>query len=168
MKQLFKITSLLLVLVPSVLLASELGKGKVKAPNFRLTDITSGKQVSLSDYRGKVVYLDFWASWCGPCRKSFPAMQAIYDAKKQQGFEVVTINLDENSKLGQNFLNEFPVTFTNLFDAQKTTPEAYQVSSMPSSYLIDRSGNIRLAHRGFKGSDKESIAKAIDILLSER
>ncbi|WP_168204180.1 TlpA family protein disulfide reductase [Aliikangiella coralliicola] len=163
MKLWFKLLGLL-ALVASISVAQAKNE---PAPAFTLSDIYSGKKVSLSDYAGKVVYVDFWASWCGPCRKSFPAMEEIYQANKAKGFEVITVNLDDNAGLGKEFLKSFKVSFTNLYDDKKQTPSAYQVATMPSSFLIDKKGKIRLRHQGYKKSDKAKLDQAIKILLSE-
>lgn len=142
-----------------------------KAPLIDLQMLNlSGNQsehTSLSEFKGKVVLLDFWASWCGPCRESFPWMNKVMSRYKAQGFEVVAINLDKETKLAQAFLANVPANFTILQDAQGVMPEAYGVLGMPSSYLIDKSGRIRAAHVGFHTSKEMEYEKAILSLLDE-
>lgn len=137
------------------------------APAFELPDMLGGKPVALSDFRGQVVYLDFWASWCGPCRKSFPAMQTLYQQFKNDGLVVIAVNLDDTAELGESFLLDHPVTYRTLYDAQKTLPETYNIDSMPTSLLIDRDGNIRYRHRGFKSQDLKHLQSKISTLLEE-
>jgi thiol-disulfide isomerase/thioredoxin len=125
-----------------------------KAPEFELP----GQQgpIKLSDYRGQLVYLDFWASWCTPCLKSFPWMAKLQQTYQSQGLVVIAINLDTEQKLADDFLQEHPVNFLIGFDPKGTTPLAYSVRGMPSSFIIDRNGNIVSSHIGFN-SDKEKL-----------
>jgi peroxiredoxin len=134
-----------------------------KAADFSLP----GKQgqVKLSDTAGSVVYLDFWASWCGPCRQSFPwmnQMQAKYSAK---GFKVVAVNLDARNDDAMKFLAQNPANFTVAFDSKGQTPKAFGVKGMPTSFLIDKSGKILSVHLGFKPADKEEMEKQIQNAL---
>lgn len=131
------------------------------APNFTLQPLAQTEHVSLSQYKGRVVYLDFWASWCGPCRKSFPLIDAMQQELASQGFEVLAINLDENKADALRFLKRNPVSFQTLHDPKETTPKRYDLKGMPSSYLIDREGNVIKIHTGFKRSDMPNIRKAV-------
>lgn len=124
-------------------------------------------ECNLSSYRGKVVYLDFWASWCPPCRKSFPWMNEIQSRYRKQGLVIIAVNLDENRKLADAFLDEFKSDFTIAFDANGDVADKYQVIGMPSSYLIGRDGNIHESYVGFMNKDKAPIEAAIRRLLSE-
>lgn len=135
-------------------------------PDFKLPQVQGNHFKSLSDFHGKVVYLDFWASWCAPCRKSFPLMNTLYHKYKKQGLEVVAINMDEEDHSLQRFLQKSPVDFTLLRDQQQTTAEKFQVAVMPSSFLIDRSGHIRYIHQGFKTRDINIIEQHIQKLLA--
>jgi len=118
-----------------------------RAPAFHLA--TPHGSVTLDSLRGKVVLVDFWASWCVPCERSFPWMGALYDSLAPLGFEVVAINLDKDLVASDAFLARHPTRFTIAFDPDGKTAKAYQVKAMPSSFVIDRSGTIVLAHRGF-------------------
>ena len=103
----------------------------------------------LERHKGDVIYLDFWASWCGPCRKSFPWMNNMQKTYQSQGFTVISINLDAEYHLAQKFLKETPVLFSVVFDAKGETAKKYKVKGMPTSYLIGRDGKISKAHTGF-------------------
>lgn len=138
--------------------ALELGE---PAPNFTLQPLAQTAPISLSKYKGRVVYLDFWASWCGPCRKSFPLLDAMKQALAPQGFEVLAINLDENKADALRFLKRHPVSFTTLHDPKEITPKRYGLKGMPSSYLIDRKGNVIKIHTGFKRADMPHIRQAV-------
>jgi len=135
----------------------------------KLPHIVNTKQVhtSLSDFNGKVVLLDFWASWCGPCRASFPWMNKVMNRYQDMGFEVVAINLDQDVKLATEFLNQVPANFTVLQDEMAVMPEAYGLIGMPSSYLIDKKGRLRAVHIGFHNSKVSDYENAIIELLQE-
>ncbi|WP_417516274.1 TlpA family protein disulfide reductase [Marinobacter sp.] len=133
------------------------------APDVKLP--TRDGRISLSELRGKVVLLDFWASWCGPCRQSFPWMNEMQARYESQGFEVVAVNVDQNPEAAAAFLSEVPATFTVAFDPEGKTPEAYEVMGMPSAYLIDRNGHIHSQHIGFHNGQKETYEASIRSLL---
>lgn len=137
--------------------------------NYQLHHLNgeSGSQLSLSDFKGKVVLLDFWASWCGPCRTSFPWMNKVMTKHKSNGFEVVAINLDQEANLANEFLLQVPANFTILQDKAAVMPEAYGLIGMPSSYLIDREGRLRAVHIGFHTSKEDEYEAAIIALLAE-
>lgn len=135
------------------------------APNFKLP--THKSEISLSSYRGKVVYVDFWASWCEPCRKSFPWMSEIQERYGKE-LKVIAINLDQNRDDAIGFLKKLNPKFTVAFDPAGKIAEVYQVKGMPSSYLIDRNGRIVVSHIGFRGSDKEKLESHIEKLISQQ
>lgn len=137
-----------------------------KAPNFTLKTI-KGKTIKLSHYKGKVVYLDFWASWCEPCRKSFPVMRNLQRKYKSKGLRVVTINLDKNRKEVRRFLREYRTNFPIALDPRGKIARRYGVKAMPSSYLIDRKGRIRYVHLGFLQKDTKKTEKRIKKLLKK-
>ncbi len=136
-----------------------------KLPNL---DISKQGKKSLSDFNGKVILLDFWASWCGPCRASFPWMNKVMNRYQDKGFEVVAINLDQEANLAQAFLNQVPANFTVLQDEMAVMPEAYGLIGMPSSYLIDKKGRLRAVHIGFHNSKVKDYESAIIELLDEK
>ena len=131
------------------------------APDFTLDDVT------LSQYRGKVVYLDFWASWCKPCRKSFPWMNHIQQKYGDQGLVVLAINLDKEPDLAAAFLRQLPADFTIAYDPQGTVAQQYKLPGMPTSYLIDKQGQLRVAHKGFFEAQADKYESEISALLNE-
>jgi len=135
------------------------------APNFKLPGINTGNLMSLKSQRGKVVYLDFWASWCGPCRQSLPMLNELRKELRSKGFEVIAVNLDEDKKDAQTFLKQFPVSYPVLLDPKGKVPQKYNLPGMPTSYLIDRKGKIRKVHIGFKKQDMSKIRKQVMSLL---
>lgn len=136
------------------------------APDVNLP--TRDGKISLSGLNGKVVLLDFWASWCGPCRQSFPWMNEMQAKYEDQGFVVVAINVDQKQEAATKFLSEVPANFAIAYDPEGKTPEAYEVMGMPSAYLIDRNGRIHSQHIGFHNGNKESYEAAIRSLLRAR
>ncbi len=125
------------------------------------------KTLSLSDFKGKVVYLDFWASWCKPCRRSFPVMQKLQQKYKDQGLVVLTINEDSEQRLAEIFLLDQNVTFTSLFDKGGKVAGIYKLVGMPSSFLIDRNGTIKAVHAGFNMKKAKKIERQIKALLAQ-
>lgn len=117
--------------------------------------LTHADNLNLDSYKGKVVYVDFWASWCGPCRESFPWMKKMQQQYGKDGLVIIAINVDQDKKLAEKFLSEFKPEFNVLFDKDGKLAEDFKVSSMPSSYVLDREGKPRFKHKGFH-LDKQS------------
>lgn len=138
-----------------------------KAPSFSLPHINKEGKLSLSQYKGRVVYLDFWASWCGPCRKSLPMLNDLRKELKNKKFEVIAINLDEDIKDARKFLKKYPVDYPVLYDAGSKIPPEYKMKGMPTSYLIDQRGRIQKVHQGFKPSHMADIRRSILKLLEK-
>lgn len=124
-------------------------------------------QVDLAALKGRVVYLDFWASWCSPCRKSFPWMNDMQTRYGSQGLTVVAVNLDPERALVTKFLAAHPAGFTVVYDPMGTAAELYNVMGMPSSYLIDRAGRLHTRHVGFRDQDAAALEAEIRALLPE-
>jgi len=144
-------------------LALENGK---PAPEFTAQ---AGKgNIQLADYRGKVVYLDFWASWCGPCKLSFPWMNALQSKYGAQGLQVVAINLDTKQEDALEFLKTTPGNFHIAYDPKGVMPRQYEIKGMPSSILIDRDGKILAQHAGFNDASKAKIEQAIVASLGSK
>mgnify|MGYP001823380633 CR=1 FL=1 len=121
--------------------------------------------VGLAELRGKVVYLDFWASWCGPCRISFPQLEQLRAELGPRGFEVLAVNLDEHEADALSFLAAMPVSYPVVRDAAGDSPRAYGILGMPTGYLLDRQGVVRLVHQGYRRSDGERLRAEIVKLL---
>ena len=130
------------------------------APQFQLP-ARDGSTVVSDSLRGRVVYVDFWASWCGPCRKSFPWLASLQQRYEKKGLTVVAINLDKDRALADKFLKQYSAPFTVVFDPSGKTAEAFAVRGMPTSFLIDRSGVILSTHVGFDPKEAAAIEARI-------
>jgi thiol-disulfide isomerase/thioredoxin len=119
----------------------------------------------LTQYRGKVVYLDFWASWCKPCRQSFPWMNRMQDKYADQGLVIIAVNLDEDRADADRFLQELPAKFQVVYDPEGQVAEEYQLIGMPSSFIIDRAGAVHSRHMGFHDSSPTDYEAEIQSLL---
>jgi thiol-disulfide isomerase/thioredoxin len=126
------------------------------------------RQVSLAALRGDVVYVDFWASWCAPCRQSMPLLQAFQHRFGARGFRVVGINKDVSVADAQRFLRSVPVDFTLVHDAGDALAKAFDVKAMPSGYLADRHGVVRYVHRGFNAGSEAALEREIAQLVEEK
>lgn len=124
-------------------------------------------QLDLEALKGKVVYLDFWASWCTPCRRSFPWLDALQARHGAAGFVVVAVNVDDQRSLATQFLKEVPVAFRVAYDPQGQLAQRWKLLGMPSSYLIDRTGKVRVSHVGFRKGDEARREAEIVSLLAE-
>ena len=152
-----------LALLPAAAYALEAGE---PAPALELS-ARKGK-FDWSSLKGQVVYLDFWASWCGPCRKSFPWMNEVQKKYADKGFKVVGVNLDANMADADKFLEKVPAEFLLAFDPQGVSPRLYGVKGMPTSYLIDRTGKVIYRHMGFNDEGKAELEKAIRSALEQK
>ncbi len=127
-----------------------------------------GHTINLADYKGHVVYLDFWASWCGPCKQSFPWMNDMQARYGVLGLKVVAVNLDAKPEDAQRFLAQFPdALLTVAFDSHGVAPAQYQVMGMPTSFLIAADGRVLMIHKSFKESDREDLQQRIVAALDE-
>ena len=122
-------------------------------------------KVSVREQAGKVVYVDFWASWCGPCKQSFPFMNDLQKKYGSAGLRIIAINVDKEKEDAQKFLSKNPTQFSLAFDAEGKVPNQYQVKGMPSSYLIGRDGKLVYMHKGFKTQDQTEIEAKIRAAL---
>jgi cytochrome c biogenesis protein CcmG/thiol:disulfide interchange protein DsbE len=129
-------------------------------PAFTLNK-QGGGSVTDADLKGGVVYLDFWASWCGPCKHSFPWLNEMQAKYKDKGFKVVAINVDQNPADAETFLKANPASFTIAFDAKGEAPGKFKIKGMPSSYLVGPDGKVVQAHSGFRPEDKAELEAAI-------
>lgn len=134
------------------------------APDFSVA--TDRGPVRLADLRGKIVYLDFWASWCSPCRSSFPWMNEMQARYADKGLAIVAVNLDKDPALAQAFLAQTPAKFTVAYDTAGTVAKLFGVKGMPSSFMIDRDGEVRASHIGFRDKDKAELESQIQRLVT--
>lgn len=134
------------------------------APDF---DLPGGKgTVKLSDYKGKVVYVDFWASWCGPCKQSFPWMNDMQSRYSAKGLNLVAVNVDQKPEDAKTFLNDNAAKFTVAYDQVGKTPKAYAIKGMPTSVLIGADGKVLMVHSGFKDEQRDELEKQIKQALN--
>ncbi len=124
--------------------------------------------IDLHAFKGKVVYVDFWASWCGPCRESFPWMQQVQDKYRDKGLVIVGVNLDQDHQLAEDFLKVFRPQFKVVFDQKAQLAENFHVKGMPASFFIDRSGKVRFQHMGFRANERGDYEREIETLLAEK
>lgn len=136
------------------------------AANFTLKS-ASGENIRLSEQRGKVVMINFWASWCGPCRQEFPHLDAIHQKYADLGFTVFGVNVEQNREMAEKVLRDIPVSFPILFDDENLVSEQYDVDAMPMTVLVDRSGNIRFLHRGYKPGYEAQYEQQVRALIKE-
>lgn len=126
------------------------------------------KPLDLDAFRGKVILIDFWATWCPPCKKSMPFLNQLRNEKLQSNFEIIAVNVDEDSEEAKKYLESNPVDYPQFFDPKGQCPSLFAVKAMPSSYLVDKSGTIRKVHLGFRDEDQATLRERISALLSEQ
>jgi len=129
---------------------------------------TDELEKTLNEARGQVVYLDFWASWCGPCRKSFPWLNAMQAKYKDQPFKVVSVNVDAEQALAEDFLKALPAHFPVIYDPKGKVAREFKLKGMPSSYLINKAGKIVSAHVGFIDNKKSTYEQEIVQLIQQK
>ena len=138
----------------------------VPAPDFTL-ESRSGENLRLEDHRGEVVMLNFWASWCGPCRQEMPLMDELYSQYKDLGFIILAVNVDENRDEALRFLDKVPVNYPILYDPESSVSELYEVQAMPTTVMIDRNGNARYLHYGYQPGYEDEYEQQIRELVRE-
>lgn len=136
------------------------------APNFTANTL-DGKKVSLNDLKGKVVMINFWASWCGPCRQEMPLLEDIYNDYKKAGFVLLGVNLDEDVDEAQDFLKGLTVSFPVPLDPKGKVAEMYKNEAMPSSYFVDKNGQLAHLHKGYRPGEENDYRKVIKKLLAQ-
>ncbi len=137
-----------------------------RAPEIGLRDL-AGNNVQMSGLRGKVVLVDFWASWCGPCREEMPVLNRFHQRFASRGLVIVGVNIDREEPNMRRFLERTPVDFRIVHDGRHQVADRYAPPRMPSSYLIDKRGVVRFVHAGFRASDAREMEREIEQLLAE-
>ena len=136
------------------------------APDFALKSAT-GENLRLSEYRGDVVMINFWATWCGPCRQEMPLLDELYSRYQRVGFNLLGVNIDDDSGRAMKMIDELGVSFPVLFDSRKEVSKLYDVEAMPVTVLVDREGRIRHVHHGYKPGYEDKYLDQIRSLLRE-
>jgi len=149
--------------------STSLSAEAIHAHNFRLPSLSTQQPIELVDFKGTIIYLDFWASWCKPCRKSLPELNKLRnELKKNINFEVIAVSLDENINDAREFVAKHPVNYPVLIDSDGKLARKYGISVMPSSYLIDENGEIVAIYREYKDSDILKIKNAVKHLSKKQ
>jgi thiol-disulfide isomerase/thioredoxin len=139
---------------------------KGQAPNFTLKSL-GGKNLKLSEMTGNVVLINFWASWCGPCREEMPLLNDLHKKYEPLGFTVLGVNVEEDARNARGFLKNFPVDFPIVLDNKNQVSKKYNVIAMPTTVVVDRDGNMRFLHKGYKPGDEEKYRKMVKKLVRE-
>ena len=152
----------------SLMCVSLAGAAAVKgpAPNFTLKSL-GGKNLKLSEMTGNVVLINFWASWCGPCREEMPLLNALHKKYAPLGFTVLGVNVEEDVDGAMSFLKNVPVDFPILLDNTNKVSKQYKVVAMPTTVVVDRDGNMRYLHEGYKPGDEKKYRQMIKKLVRE-
>ena len=158
----------MLGMAASVLLVSAVSADELSgaAPDFTLMS-RAGEQVSLADLRGQVVMINFWATWCGPCRREMPHLEALHQRYSDLGFTLLGINVEDNTSGVDKFLKETPITFDVLYDPANEVSAMYDVIAMPSTVMVDREGNLRYMHHGYQSGYEHEYQAQIRALLRD-
>jgi len=166
MKNRIAATVAALIIAAIIPLAAPGASSNGPAPQFTLA-ARGGSDVSLAQYKGKVVMINFWASWCGPCRQEMPLLENIYRKYGKLGFTLLGVNVEPDSKAADDWLKQTPVSFPILYDSQSKVSKLYDVAGMPSTVIIDRKGNVRVLHKGYKPGDENEYLDSIRSLIRE-
>ena len=148
---------------PLAAIAAEVGR---PAPDFTLKSL-GGPNLKLSEMAGSVVLINFWASWCGPCREEMPLLNSLHKKYEPLGFKVLGVNVEQDVKGAKGFLTNFPVDFPVLLDSDNRVSEQYKVIAMPTTVVVDRDGNMRFLHQGYKSGDEAKYRQMVKKLVRE-
>jgi len=161
-----KLVSALLVTVFAATSLASSGLEGQAAPDFALKSST-GENLRLSEYRGDVVMINFWATWCGPCRQEMPLLDELYTRYERVGFNLLGVNIDDDSRRAMQMIDELGVNFPVLFDSRKEVSRLYEVEAMPVTILVDREGDVRYVHHGYKPGYEDKYLDQVRSLLRE-
>ena len=156
-----------LVLATMLSINNAFSSESIKAAADFTLPASNGENIRLSEHVGEVVMINFWASWCAPCREEMPLLDNLYDKYKDLGFTILGVNLDENQQDAAKVLDQIPVTFPILFDPKSEISRLYKVSAMPTTVLIDRDGNFRALHKGYLPGFVDKYEEAVKELIKE-
>lgn len=159
----FALAAFMIAAVP----AFAAGSAPVPAPDFTLKS-HHGENLRLSEYRGQVVLINFWASWCAPCRQEMPLLDALHGKYAPLGFTVLGVNVEQDPAQARAMLERIPVSFPVVYDSSSSVSKLYDVIAMPTTVIVDRNGDARYLHRGFKPGDEEQYQRHVRALLMER
>lgn len=136
------------------------------APDFTLKN-TQGENLNLAEQRGQIIVINFWASWCGPCRKEMPILQTLHNKYSSLGAAVWGVNVEQENQAGKDFLADLQLDFPLFFDNSNTITAKYQIEAMPTTVIVDRNGKVRHVFKGYKEGYEKKYAKAIKQLIRE-
>ncbi|HEX7035149.1 MAG TPA: TlpA disulfide reductase family protein [Pseudomonadales bacterium] len=136
------------------------------APDFTLKSL-DGSNLRLEEYRGQVVLINFWASWCGPCRQEMPLLDRLHQRYEDAGFAVLGINVEGEEAPARQLIDKIPVSFPVLIDQGQQVSERYELQAMPSTVVVDRDGVVRYVHRGYKPGDEAKYVEVVKDLIRE-
>ncbi len=159
----------IILLVLAIFMGSSLASSGLTgqtAPDFVLKSAT-GENIRLSEYRGDIVMINFWATWCGPCRQEMPLLDELYGRYQRVGFNLLGINIDDDSRRAMAMVNELGISFPVLFDEDKKVSKLYEVETMPLTILLDREGTVRHVHHGYRPGYEQKYLNEIRSLLRE-
>ena len=139
---------------------------KDAAPDFTLKSM-GGENLRLEEYRGQVVLINFWASWCGPCRQEMPILDRLHQRYEDTGFSVLGVNVEEDATPARKVIEKTNVTFPVLLDSEQAVSRMYDLKAMPSTVVVDRDGNVRYVHNGYKPGDEDKYVEVVKALIRE-
>jgi|SRR5690554_2158352 len=149
-----------------LLMAANFALAEDSAPDFTLKS-NQGENLRLAEQRGQVVMLNFWATWCAPCRKEMPLLDELYQRYNAAGFELFGVNVEPDSEPADKMAKDMNLTFPILYDTDSKVSRLYNVDAMPTTVLIDRDGKVRYVNRGYRDGDEEKYREQIRELIRE-
>lgn len=164
----YKVSRLAIVFVAVLFTSTHTfaSEGKGPAPDFTLAS-KEGSNIRLQEQLGNVVLINFWASWCTPCREELPYLEALQQEYADLGFTILAVNVDEEPSKADILLSDIAITFPVLYDTNDQVSKLYDVQAMPTTVIVDRDGNQRLLHKGYKSGDEVKYKQAVKALLRE-
>ena len=158
------------LLLSAALLLGACGEQRFLAPDaadFSLPLLAAPGEFTLSEHRGEVVYVTFWASWCVPCREEMPFLSALWQRHRDEGLQVIGVNVDEDIEAARAFAKDFNIEFPLVWDEDRSVSKLYRVAGYPSHYVLDRRGKVRYSALGFTETDSLAVSQEVGTLLAE-